>query len=631
MKLRYAVLAILIAAAAITVLALFAPPSQPAAAGNGSGYFTITGLGRAGDYGYAYLDLNGTVNVTLLSYLSPPLARVVIFNDSAAPGNVSPFVQDLMPLEDYGMNVSVTGAEMLVNGTVVVAATGAMPYYILEDLRYGTTDAVIVYVGKPDLVLGNGVTQEDWYSELNASQRARVVLYDKSPDEFVDANLSLRNDILENSWAVAQRANALVSGNGMQTYSLDMNGSEYLRAIAVTDGQEGFVDSGRLPAPKIAVDISPQSLFPWEKCDISFSLGQTFGDAVMNVTDEGAVVYTKDLGSVTETNYFPERIQLSEPGDNILLISDDSGVLGGGIIHVKDLEIGYLGQEGVSYLFNVTVDGAPVDNEEATVHLGNSTLEKEFYVSEGVLMVPAQLQQGNNTFHMSLLGTERDVSVGYSQLSLEGVYITYGIPCLILVVLIYFGARMTRRPVYVLRVGETVGEIRKDVGMGVDTALSLFKSARKELGIGHSPITAHEYSVALKRFVTDGADVTDGNVEEILQRLVRKGFLESYRQHYQLKGEGDVKRNAMVRMIRDRLIQAGVAFRMRGRHFVTDRMEIGFFGDKFTKNAAAVIEDQREMSSILDAMDAKSLAALRIRMANGTFRFITLEQLDEVL
>jgi predicted transcriptional regulator len=631
MKLRYAVLAILVAAAVMTLLALFAPSSQPPAAGNETGYFTITGLGRAGDYGYAYLDLNGTANVTLLAYQSPPLTRVVIFNDSAGLGNTSAFVQDLMPLEDYGMNVSVSGAEMLVNGTIVVAPTGAMPTYILDDLRYGTTDAVIVYVGKPDLVLGNGVTQEDWYSGLNASQKARVVVYDMSPGEFVDDNLSLRNDILENSWAAARSANALVSGNGMETYSLDMNGSEYLRAIAVMDGQEGFTDSGYLPAPQVAVDISPQSLFPWEKCDVSFSLGQTFGDAMMNITDEGTEVYSKDLGSVTETNYFPERIQLSEPGDNILLISDDSGVLGGGIIHVKDLEISYLGQQGVSYLFNVTVDGAPVDNEEVAVHLGNSTLEKDFYVSDGVLTVPAQLQQGNNTFHMSLLGTERDVGVEYSQLSLTGIYITYGIPCLILIVLIYFGARMTRRPVYVLRVGETAGEIRKDVGMSVDTALSLFKSARKELGIGHSPITAHEYSVALKRFVTDGADVTDGNVEEILQRLVHKGFLESYRQHYQLKGEGDVKRNAMVRMIRDRLIQAGVAFRMRGRHFITDRMEIGFFGDTFTKNAAAVIEDQREMSSILDAMDAKSLAALRIRMANGTFRFITLEQLDEVL
>jgi hypothetical protein len=631
MRLRYAVAAVLLAAAAITLLALFAPQEQAPGAGSGPQSAAITSLGRAGDYGYAYLTINGTANITMLAYPSPPLRRVVVLNDSASLGDVAPFALGLMPLRRYGFDVSVSGRRMLSNGTIFVVATGAMPSYVLDDIRYGVTDAIVVYVGKPGLVLGNGVTQEDWYSQLDAAQKARVVLHDTTPDEFVEKNLSLSAEILENGWAIAQRADSLVSGNGRTTHSLAMNDSQYLRVIASAGGSVALADSGPMPRPAVAVDISPQSLFPWEKASIAFSLNWTNGTARMEITKEGADVYSKELGRIREANYFPERVQLIEPGDHILLISDNSGAIGGGVIHVKDLEVSYIGTEGLSYLFNVTVDGVPVNNEKATVHLGNSTLVKDFYVSDGVLSVPAQLQQGANTFSIGLLGTQRDVEVSYSQEGLADVYITYGIPGLLLVALVYFGARITRRPVYVLRVGETAGEIRKDMGMGVDTALSLFKSARKELGIGSSPITAHEYSVALKRFVTEGADVTEGNVEEILQRLVRRGFLESYRQHYQLKGEGDVKRNAMVRMVRDRLIQAGTAFRMRGRHFVTERMEVGFFGDKFTKNAAAVIEDQRELASIFESLDAKSLAALRIKMANGTFRFITLDQLDEVL
>ncbi len=631
MRLRYVAAALLLAAAAITLLALFAPQEQAAGAGNGTESLGMLGLGRAGDYGYAYFNLNGSANITMLAYPSPPLRRVVVLNDSAALGDISPFVADLMPLRRYGFDVSVSDRKMLANGTIFVVATGAMPSYVLNDIRYGATDAMVVYVGKPGLVLGNGVTQEGWYSGLGPAQKARVVLYDTTPDEFVEKNLSLREDVLENGWAVAQRQDAVVFGHGRKTYSLMMNDSEYLRLIAAAGDKAGLVDSARMPRPAVAVDISPQSVFPWEKTSIAFSLNWTNGTARMIITKDGAEVYEKELGRIRETNYFPERLGFIEPGDHILAISDNSGVIGGGVIHVKDLEVTYIGAQGVSYLFNVTVDNVPVNNEKAAVHLGNSTVVKDFYVSDGVLTVPAQLHQGTNTFSMKLLGTERDVDVAYSQAGLADIYLAYGIPGLLLVALIYFGARMTRRPVYVLRVGETAGEIRKDVGMPVDTALSLFKSARKELGIGHSPITAHEYAVALKRFVTDGADVTEGNVEEILQRLVRRGFLESYRQHYQLKGEGDVKRNAMVRMMRDRLIQAGTAFRMRGRHFVTDRMELGFFGDKFTKNAVAVIEDQRELSSIFNGMDAKSLAALRIKMANGSFRFITLEQLDEVL
>ncbi len=632
MKLRYVAAVLLLAAAAIVLLALFAPSEQAPGDASGAQSISVLRLGRAGEYGYASLLVNGTANVTMLAYDSMPRKQVVILNDSSGLGNITPFVQDLMPLSRYGMGVSVSERKVLSDNAVFVVATGALPSYVLDDLLFNATDAVVVYVGSPGLVLdGGGARQEDWYSRLDGAQKSRVVLYGTSPEEFVDANLSLAGSILENSWAVTHRSSALVSGEGRLTRSLPMNGSPYLRIIATVGSRAGLADSGALPRPQVGVEVSPQSLFPWEKFNAAFSLNWTNGTASLSVTKEGREEYGRELGRIREESYFPERMQLTEPGDHVLSIIDNSGVIGGTIIHVRDLRVDYTGSEGVSYIFNVTVDGAPLDNEKATVRLGNSTMEKDFYVSDGVLSVPAQLQQGGNVFSIRLLGTEKDVVVEYSQAGLADIYITYGIPGLLLVAAVYFGARMTRRPVYTLRVGETAGEIRKDVRMPVPTALSLFKSARRELGIGHSPITAHEYSVALKRFVTEGADVTEGNVEEILQRLVRKGFLESYRQHYQLKGEGDVRRNAMVRMIRDKLIQAGTPYRMRGRHFVTDRMEIGFFGDRFGGHAVAVIEDQRELSTLFGGMDAKSLAALRIRMANGSFRFVTLEQLDEVL
>jgi len=74
-----------------------------------------------------------------------------------------------------------------------------------------------------------------------------------------------------------------------------------------------------------------------------------------------------------------------------------------------------------------------------------------------------------------------------------------------------------------------------------------------------------------------------------------------------------------------------VPFKAKGRRFVTDHLEIGFFGDKFVKSAAVVVEDPQELESIYASLGQKELAALRVKLANGVLRFVTLDKLDDVL
>ena len=638
MNIRNTVITVLLSIVVLIMLFAIWPQSGiDAPAESGKSYISVKDLGRAGDYAYVVLDQGGEVNATLLAYDGAPLKKVVVLNDSERIGadRFNDLVGQLNQLERYGFNVEVSDKKLLTSGIAVVP-TGAIPSYILDDLLYNASSVMVIYIGKTDLVIRNGVKQEDWYSVLDEGQKSRLILINSTPDDFLSNNSSMPNFLLENSWASNKRAAFLLSGQGLKTISFPINDSQYVRLIWQTDGSVGIVDSSMLPPNQASIRSSPGSIFPWEKAELIFTLNKTNGTAIISVLKDGTEEYVTELDRVRDENYFleyfpPANSKLPKPGDHILKVIDNSGIIGGGVVHVKDLEISYIGSRGYTFLFNVTVDNEPVTNKEADVSLENSSMVKTFYVSDGVLSVPAELDSGINIFKVNIFGTTRKIEVNYEAQNVLDFYLKYGSIGLILVVVVFFWARMSRSPVYTIRIGEVAGEIRKDLRMPVPMAIAAFKSVRKELGVGNSPITVHEFSIALKRHVTEGADVTEGNVEEIMQKLVSKGLLESHRQYYQLKGEGDIKRNALMRRVRDRLIEAGITFKIKGRKFVTEQAEIGFFGEKFSRDAVVVVEDQQELDSIMNNLSQKELAALQVRMANGVLKFVTVDRLDDVL
>lgn len=632
MILRNIAIIVLLVIGVVLLFAVLSPLPSVSPEDEEESSFSILDVGRAGDFGYVVMSYRGSPQVSILGYDSPPLKKVTILNESNAmeSENFDRFVDDLKPLAQYGFSVSVSRDKILGKGIFVIP-TGAIPSYVLDDLLYNITDSTVVFVGKSNLILKNGIKKQEWYSLLKEDQRRRVVLFNDTPDEFIEDGNSLFRLILENRWALKERQNLSLSGHGKHTSTIGMGDSEYLRVIYSIDQHEGLADSVQMPYSGVSVQTDPDSVFPWQKTTATFALNKTNGTAVLSVSKDGLELSNKSLIRVSDENFFLERLALEDAGDHVIKVRDNSGTIGGGIIHVKDLQISYIGSMGVAYLFNVTVDGKPVSNEKVVVHLGNSTESKSYLVSDGTLSVPAKLNRGPNTFNMEIFGTTRSIEVDFQQEGLADVYIKYGFPGLLLVLAIYFGARMSRRPVYVLRVGEAAGDIRKDVRMSAQKALDSFRSVREELGIGSSPITAHEFAVALKRHVTDGADVTEGNVEEILQNLVKRGYLESHRQYYQLKGKGDIRRNAVVRMIRDKLIESGIKFKAKGKHFITEHFEIGFFGDKFSKKAIVVVEDRHELDSIYSSLSRKQVAEVKLKLANGVLQFITVDRLEDVL
>lgn len=636
MKLKFLFLIIALLALFVVITTLFFVPSVLTPEKEKVHYtFSLLEMGRAGNNAYAVINYRGETNLRMLSYQNPPFRKVIILNDSTgiAMTKLAAFSSKIQSLKKYGFEVQITDEKLLGNALFIIP-TGALPKYVLDDITHNVTPAKILYLGKTDLVLhSDGVKKQNWYNSLSKSQKQRLVVKDTTLDELMDGNVSLfLDEILENKWDAISSTNKTYFGSGKTTLLSTLNNGTSVRLIYTQkDGSAGFVDSKQLLSEKSIISSTNNSIFPWEKTKITFTLGKTSGTATMKTYLNGIQVHEQELQRVADQNVFIKILNFKKPGDYIIKVSDNTGVIASGSVHVKKLLIKNYQSIGNAYYFNVTVDGVSVDNEKATVNLENSTMKKDYFVTQGSLTVRAQLQKGTNFLNIRIFGTDVKVSVSNKQESVIDVYLKWGIPVLLIIAIVYFAARMVRRPIYLLRIGESAKEVRKEVHIKPSKALDAFKKVRAKMGVGKSPITALEYAIALKKYITEGAEVTEGNVDEMLKQLVKMDLLVSHKRYYQLKGEGNVKRNTLSRQIREALIQSGIPFQLKNDKYVTQDYEIGLYGAKFKKKALIVLDEKKDIKKILSHLTEKAKALLRIKEKNGLIEFISIKKLGERL
>ena len=595
--------------------------------------FTVLETGTAGEKGYAVFNYRGSGNVTALVYDAPPKKSITIINDPQAihASKLDTLVEDLRQLEKYGYTVAVTNQTVIGSGIYIVPS-GAIPSYVLFNLQQGSSTGTVFYIGEKDLLLSRGIKRQEWYDALSDEQRERIVQYDGTLDDFIESEnyTSMVDDILYQSWSQKDNSSIDVTGAGITTIVTDMNGS-YLRLIYELDEElYGISDSGPLSFAPQFLEPEKESIYPWQSSRLEFGLNKTSGTPSYSVEKDGKVVDKAFLRRVTDDNVFVENLEYDDPGEYILKVEDNTGQIASGYLHIKDLEVDLMERHGIAYVFSVTVDGEPLENTDIYVGLGESE-KRKLYVSDGTVTVNAKLNPGTNTFNFDLLGHTVPVEYENTQEGFLDVYIKYGIPGILIVAVVYFGARLSRKPMFRLRFGESATYIRQEIRIPTGRAVESFKKIRQDMNLGRSPITPQEFAMSLKRYLTNGADVTEGNVEEILKKLVDKGYLEGHRDYYQLKGEGDIKRNTLRRMARENLIESGTMFKDDGEKFITKDYEIGFFGQKFSKNGIIVVDDKSEIKRIIDSLSGPERSKMKILQANGKIKFVPIGELSDVL
>jgi len=596
--------------------------------------FGINEIGRAGRYGYVIYDYAGAGNVTLISYRKETSKEITIIDDSEGleMNRLGEFAELFRPLEKYGYTIKISDRRKIGDGIYVVP-TGAMPTYVIDDILTNATDGVVIYVGSKNYVLREGLAERNWYDELTQEQKDRILVYESTSlgKYMEEGRFTIEEDILENKWSFEGMTAYPLSGEGRKTSTIEMTSGNYLRVIYDLGDRKGVTDSVRLGREINILGPDPESIYPWEDSVLTFYLNKSNGTAFLSVFKDGNEVKSEMLTRVTNGSVFVKRLQFKEPGEYLLYVRDNTGAIASGVLHVRDLEIAYTGKTGFNYYFRVTVDGVPLDDAEVTAGLKGSEVRKKFYVDEGDLVMGANLKKGENTFVIDIEGTTKEVTILYEEESIIDLYINYLTPGLALVAVIYAFARLSRKPTYILKASEGSRDIRKEVKVRKADVLEAFRMVRRDIKIGNSPITAHEFEMALKRYVTKGADVTEGNVEEVLRRLMEQGVLESYRHYYQFSGEGDIKKKVLLRMAREALIENGIAFKYTKEKFVTKDYEVGLFGAKFEKKAIVVVDKEDDVSRIISSLDGRERSKIRIMEANGMLTFVPIDRLGEVL
>ncbi|MBU0590808.1 hypothetical protein KKF81_00745 [Candidatus Micrarchaeota archaeon] len=594
--------------------------------------FSVLETGTAADRGYSVFNYRGEGQVTVLALGSKPKTDIHIMTDENAieTTGFETFVDDLRSLEVYGYNITVDDSPIIGEGIYVIP-TGAIPSYVLFNLQEGTSQGTIFYIGKKDLVISSGIKKQDWYNSLTDDQKHRIICYDGTLDEFLANGNSLFDDILYEKWNQQSNSTIYLDDSGLKTVSIQLADTHYIRLIYDVDNSFGMYDSDELKPVGDMMFPVPQNKFPWEKSNLLVSLNKTNGTAYYSVKKDGKIVEQEVLSRVSDSNVFPKKLIYSEPGYYIIEVYDNSGVISSGLLHVKDLKVNLIGQNDLSYVFNITVDGEPLKSTEAFVYIGNSTSKKKFYINDGILTINAKLDKGENIFNIEIFDSVIPTPVYKQSGNLLEFYLSYGLPGIGLILLVYFGARMTKKPLYTLRFGDVGSYVRPEICIPTEAAMGGFKKIRAEMNIGNNPITSEEFAISIKRYHTNGADVTEGNVEELLSSLVKRGYLETHRDHYQLKGEGDIKTNTLKRMVREKLIETGTMFDEKGNKFITNGFEIGFFGEKFSKKGIIIVDGESEKQRFIDSLNDINRARLNVMRANSTIDIIPIDRLDDLL
>ncbi|MBI2080098.1 hypothetical protein HYT84_05000 [Candidatus Micrarchaeota archaeon] len=504
-----------------------------------------------------------------------------------------------------------------------------MPSDVLERIQKPEySNLVVIYIGKKELTYKGSVKNEDWYSKLSPDFKNRLIVMEGTVDELLDKkNFTINDYILKNEWMLrAEKTIDLSHLKNISMITFGLNNGSNIRLLY----KNQLVDYPAIKKDKAKIDAAT-NLFPWEKSRVYFTIFQTNGTAHLVVEKDGTQIKDEKLVRVTSESIFLKFLEFSDPGDYLVKIKDNDEVQATAIIHIKDLTVNLVEvRDGIYHVFNFAIDGEPIKQANVTVMLKGSENQKQFFITNGDITVPAKLAKGTNAFVFRIYGGELEVEIVNKSEDILGIYLTYGPIGLGLIIIIFIFARLNKKPVYTLRVGNVVQEIRKELRTNTKQALDIFKTTRTDLGI-NGPLKAQEYGVGLKRHLTEGADVTEGNVEEILRKLEELTFVQSYKGYYQLKEEGTIKKNVLQRIIREKLIERGISFKFKASKFITKEHEIGFFGDKLRKRAIFVFEDAKDIKDTLNQLSDKERSIFFLKEFNGIIELTTIDKLEESL
>ena len=600
------------------------------------GYVEIISKGRAGDFGYYLYNANGTGSVKLFGLDEEPRDRIYVLSETGIgmePFNE--FMDELDTLQEYGMTVEVIGRGDIrnVRDSILIVPTGAIPDYILNTIGSTGTFNTLIYIGKTDLKMASSLRKDYWYTQLDEETKEKIIVKEYTLEEFMDDSELMdefKVELLENRWAVVSETEHVFENfNAERSLFVPLEETGYLRFLYHAGPRMGVDSTGLLPMESVNMETDGE-VYPWDRAAVSFTLANTTGKAFYTVEKNGIVLLSEDLGRIGIEKAFYYTYEFEEPGDYIVKVYDSSGMLGSTYIHVKDIQIEREATYDIRTVFTVTVDGEPLKSGDLYVSVNNEEAEK-YPIIDGHVTVAEKLQGGKNVFRVQYLEYKEDIIYTREQAGTIETYLNWGPFIIVFIIVVYVIASMRKRPGYTIKVEALARKERNVLEVSVDDILECFEYVQNRFGWEHVPIKLNELAYSVRKNVTDGADVLDGDLEAILKTLEGKEIVERYGDYYQLRGWGEVKRNVLMREARDILVKNGVRFKETKKGFDIGSALISSEYVDLKGKLILVFDGEEDVRRFMSALKGVERARLEVKKRNDMLKLVPIDRLEEIL
>ncbi len=600
------------------------------------GYVEIISEGRAGDFGYYLYNANGTGNITLFGLDEEPRDRIYVLSETGiGMESFNAFMDEMDTLQEYGMTVEVIGRSDVrnVRDSILIVPTGAIPDYILNTIGSTGTFNTLIYIGKTDLKMASSLRKDYWYTQLDDITKEKIIIKEYTLDEFMDDPAlveGFKRELLENRWAVVSEAEHVFENfNAERSLFVPLEETGYLRLVYHAGQKMGVDSTGLLPMEPVNMETDGE-VYPWDRAAVSFTIANTTGKAFYTVEKNGVILLSEDLGRIGVEKAFYYTYEFEEPGDYIVKVYDSSGMLGSTYIHVKGIEIMREGTYDIRTVFTVTVDGEPLKSGDMYVSVNNEEAKK-YPIIDGYVTVAEKLQGGKNVFRVQYLEYKEDIIYTREQAGTIETYLRWGPFILVFIIVIYVLASMRKKPGYTIKIEALARKERNILEVTVEDITECFEHVQTKFGWEHVPIKLSELAYSVRKNVTDGADVLDGDLEAILKSLEGKGIVERYGDYYQLGGWGDVKTNVLMREVRDIIVKNGVRFKETKNGFDIGSAIISAEYADLKKKLILVFDGEEDLRRFMSALKGAERARLEIKKSNDLLKLVPIDQLEEIL
>ncbi len=595
-------------------------------------HFSVLDSGVASNSFYYVVNSSENTFAQIITSKIPLYKKVVILTPKSSVGlsneSLSYLSSDLDSLKSYGFSVSFTNSTDIPSDSIFIVPNGALPNVFLEKLN--STNSVIYYFGSTDLIIeSNSIKRRDFSGSV--ASLPNFITVSPSLDQFLETSKNNFSDILlYSSLSQESYSNFTLKSSSIYTLSIDSNLSNYSRLIYFNSGLKNVVDLRASPYNSI-FNFSNNPVYPNQKTNLVFSLNRSIGPAVLQIKLNDKLISNESLGRITSENVFIRRLEFVEPGKYLVFVSDSNGTISKEILSVKKIQIIPVSQSGLNYRFSVLLDDSPIQSSTATVSFENSSASKKYYIQNGTLIISAAMPKGNNTLIFEIDGQKIPIGITNNSEPLFDFYFKFGIPVFFIILIVFIVSKITRRPIYRIRFNSTSSPSRIEQRISSSSIIEAFSNYRKDLSLDSSPLSLSEFNLALKKYLTLGSDITEGNLESLLKKLEKQNLLKSHNNFYSLPSDGDPATLAILRIIRDRLIENGINFNQKGNSFETRSFQIGTHGSIFTKNALMVFQNTSDLNSYLVSLDYSERSKVELKIQNGTLILATLETFEDYL